>query len=272
MIDAHLHINHCDRSIEQTLEHILATGCDAAVVMGCEPESIHGVSRAETYLEMLRMYPDRVIAGISVDPREDDALEVVVRYHALGFRHLGELKSPVPVDHPRQLDLFRLAGELGLPVTVHFEEANYNTGFANFEAVLQSYPSTIFIGHAQTWWANVSADNQADPGYPEGPVAPGGLTDRWLGDYENLYADLSAGSGDNALSRDPDFSRGFFERHWRKLIYATDCPCHDGHGAGWEPGYCFSTGKLQAIHALSPSPEAEHAILHGTAARLWGWS
>ncbi len=31
--------------------------------------------------------------------------------------------------------------------------------------------------------------------YPKGPVTPGGLTDRYLSDYPNLYGDLSAGSG-----------------------------------------------------------------------------
>ena len=42
--------------------------------------------------------------------------------------------------------------------------------------------------------------------YPEGPIKPGGITDKLLGDYANLYGDLSANSGNNALSRDPDFT------------------------------------------------------------------
>jgi len=53
-------------------------------------------------------------------------------------------------------------------------------------------------------------------------VQPGGAVDRLLAEYDNLYADLSAGSGYNAMTRDPEFTRGFIERHWRKLLWGTD--------------------------------------------------
>lgn len=46
--------------------------------------------------------------------------------------------------------------------------------------------------------------------------------ERLLEKYDNLYADISAGSGWNALTRDPDFTPGFVERHWRKLLFGTD--------------------------------------------------
>jgi predicted TIM-barrel fold metal-dependent hydrolase len=58
------------------------------------------------------------------------------------------------------------------------------------------------------------------------------LTDRWLSDFPNLYADLSANSGNNALSRDSSFSRDFIVRHQTKLIFGSDCSCTDGNGAG----------------------------------------
>ena len=63
-------------------------------------------------------------------------------------------------------------------------------------------------------------------------MKPGGLTDRWLSDFPNFYADMSANSGNNALSRDPEFSRGFVGRHQDKLIFGSDCSCTDGHGGG----------------------------------------
>ena len=37
-----------------------------------------------------------------------------------------------------------------------------------------------------------------------------------------MYADLSAGSAYNALTRDPDFTPGFLERNWQKLCFGTD--------------------------------------------------
>ena len=67
-------------------------------------------------------------------------------------------------------------------------------------------------------------------------MKPGGLTDKFLSDFPNLYADMSANSGNNALSRDPDFSRGFILRHREKLIFGSDCACADGKGAGVSQG------------------------------------
>ena len=69
-----------------------------------------------------------------------------------------------------------------------------------------------------------------------GPIKPGGLTDRWLSDFPNLYADTSANSGNNALSRDPDFSREFIPRYRSKLIFGSDCSCTEGKGAGVSQG------------------------------------
>jgi predicted TIM-barrel fold metal-dependent hydrolase len=163
-------------------------------------------------------------------------------------------------------------------VLLHFEYGNYNHNFEAFERVLRDHPDTVFIGHAQAWWANVSAAVPRDPAapgysaYPEGPVVPGGLTDRWLADFPNLYGDLSAGSGLNALTRDPEFTRGFLRRHERKLLWATDCPCRDGAGdwGGAQRRECFAARSLPVLRELAPSPEAFERITSGNARRLLG--
>src|SRR5262245_2932149 len=67
---------------------------------------------------------------------------------------------------------------------------------------------------------------------PEFRRARGGITDRLLSDYPNLYGDLSANSGNNMLSRDADSTRDFVRRHQNKLMFGSDCSCSDGHGAG----------------------------------------
>ena len=98
--------------------------------------------------------------------------------------------------------------------------------------MLEKYPRVNFIGHAQTWWANIDKNYQDQKVlYPKGPVTPGGLTDRYLADYPNMFGDLSAGSGLNALTRDEDFTRDFLARHQDKLLYGSDCSDLDGAGA-----------------------------------------
>ncbi len=128
-----------------------------------------------------------------------------------------------------------------------------------------------FIGHAQSWWAHVSAEvpPPEETLYPKGRVVPGGLADRLLSDYENMWADLSAGSGFGALSRDEDFTRGFLDRHRGKLMFATDCPCLDGKGAGLDRG-CFGWRLKDLLERLAPDDGAREAILEGNARRLLG--
>src|SRR4030095_1903958 len=112
----------------------------------------------------------------------------------------------------------------------HFpNEGTWSTGYAKtFESILKAYPKTTFIGHADAFWANVSADYKNEAAYPAGPIVRGGVTDRWLGDYANLFGDLSANSGNNGLSRDPAFTVDFLKRHQDTLLFGSDCGAPDG--------------------------------------------
>jgi predicted TIM-barrel fold metal-dependent hydrolase len=143
-----------------------------------------------------------------------------------------------------------------------------NTGIERFESVVKAYPKATFIGHAQTWWCNISADVDPTVLYPKGPVKPGGLTDRLLSDYENLYSDLSAGSCVNALTRDPDFAQGFLDRHYRKLIWGSDCPCRDGKGGG-EHGGCIAGQCLAILHKIVTDRAKLRRILYENGAALY---
>jgi predicted TIM-barrel fold metal-dependent hydrolase len=100
--------------------------------------------------------------------------------------------------------------------------------------------------------------------YPKGPVTPGGITDRLLSDYENIYGDLSAGSGLNALLRDEEHAKAFLKRHQNKLLYGSDC--NDREGAG-KP--CSGSQQLAAVRRLSPDGVATRKMLYGNAARLF---
>jgi hypothetical protein len=80
---------------------------------------------------------------------------------------------------------------------------------------------------------------------------------------------MSANSGNNALSRDLDFSRGFVARHQEKLIFGSDCSCVDGKGGGVSQnnnpeakrleGKCVARATLELSKQLA-SPEVFHKI------------
>ena len=182
-------------------------------------------------------------------------------------------------NHPLSMHIYRLCSELDWPVLLHFDyNAHHNYNVEAFDAVLEACPETTFIGHAQSWWANISAEVVRGPDapgfseYPQGPVVPGGLIDRWLEKYPNLYADLSARSGYFALTRDPAFGKDFVQRHGRKFLWATDCPCLDGKGNLGNGDYRdYLAGlSLPVLREYCESDDHYQDITHRNAERLLG--
>src|SRR5215471_18477888 len=193
-------------------------------------------------------------------PDAETQLTQAVKDGAQGF---GELKFHVAADGPELRRMYALAADLRVPVLVHFQEVDHfenegtwSTGYAKtFESMLKAYPKTTFIGHADAFWANVSADYHNEAAYPSGPIARGGITDKLLADYPNLFGDLSANSGNNAMSRDAAFTADFLKRHQDKLFFGSDCGCTDGHGSGIaqanNPAAARLAGKCVARETLA---------------------
>jgi predicted TIM-barrel fold metal-dependent hydrolase len=214
--------------------------------------------------------PGRFLRFASSDASLSRAFDVIRGNLRRGAIGIGEMKYPVAVDSPEMHRVYKLAEEMRVPVLLHFEHDMYNTGFERFESVLKAYPKVNFIGHAQTWWGNIGADLNPLEMYPKGPVKKAGLTDRWLSDYANLYGDLSAGSGLNAITRDPDFAGDFLQRHRRRLIWGSDCSCRDGKGAGTRDGKCIAAGSLAALRDLVPDRAAFRQITFENGATVLG--
>ena len=95
-------------------------------------------------------------------------------------------------------------------------------GLPGFEQMVKTYSRVKWIGHAQYFWREISAKVPRKESYPKGPVVPDGRLDELFGKYKNLYADLSAGSGYNAITRDPEFGLAFLKRWKHRLMFATD--------------------------------------------------
>ena len=85
--------------------------------------------------------------------------------------------------------------------------------------------------------------------------------------YPNLYGDLSAGSGHNAVSRDPEFGYAFMEQYQDKLLFGTDvcAPKNRNDVLVWLKQFMeagLEQGKL--------SQQAFDKIARGNAVRLLG--
>ena len=275
MIDAHLHIGHFDRSLEDTIGHMDGIGADKAFLLPIETGDREYEWMSERVAEAYKEYPDRVVPFCHIDVTRDDAVKELERRASLGiYRGFGEQKQHIPLNDPRLERVLGVCNDMSWPVTWHFQEGEkgYNQGIADhLEGLLKKFPKVKFIGHAQSWWTNISAEvpPPEETLYPKGPVVPVGLADRLLSDYDNMFADLSAGSGLGGLTRDPEFGAGFLARHSRKLLFATDCPCTDGKGTGYKGG-CFSLQSLPYLKETVTDPEALEDILHRNAERVVG--
>jgi uncharacterized protein len=222
-----------------------------------------GGDAADRVKAMEAAAPGRFTWFNSYDVAQPDAEQVLTKAAKAGAQGFGEMKYHVAADGPEYRRVYALAAELRVPILIHFQEVDHfpnegtwATGYAKtFEAILKAYPKTTFIGHADAFWANVSADYKNEAAYPSGPIVRGGVTDKWLGDYPNLFGDLAANSGNNALSRDADFTRDFLARHQDKLIFGSDCSCSDGQGGGVSqnnnPAASRMAGKCVARETLT---------------------
>jgi predicted TIM-barrel fold metal-dependent hydrolase len=222
----------------------------------------------------------------STDVSKPEAVSILTQAVKNGAKGFGELKYPVAADGPEMRRVYDLAAELNVPVLIHFQEigqpaapGGYNTGVKRFGAMLKAYPETRFIAHADAFWANISADYHEQEAYPTGPIVPGGISDKLLADYPNLFADTSANSANNALSRDAAFTRDFLKRHQDKLHFGSDCNCEDGKGGGAAQnsdrvaprmrGKCVARETL-ALLAGSTTPDIFRKIAWSNAHRLVG--
>jgi len=59
-------------------------------------------------------------------------------------------------------------------------------------------------------------------GYPKHPVHEEGAVPKLFRRYGNLHGDLSAGSGCNALTRDPEYAVRFLNEFQDRLFFGTD--------------------------------------------------
>ena len=273
LIDAHFHLTHKGRTVEETIAHIETIGAEKAVILPIEDGDNEFGWMTEDVVRAYWRFPERIIPFCHVDVTRDDAVAELERRAATGvFKGYGEQKQHVRLNDPRLERILHVCNDLAWPVTWHFQDGTkgYNQGLDHLETLLKQFPKVRFIGHAQSWWTHISADVPPPEVtlYPTGPVKPGGLIDRLLGDYDNLFADLSAGSGLGALTRDEDFTVGFLARHAKKLMFATDCSCMDGKGAGVNSGMCFAQMSVPFLKKIVSDENALNDLLHHNAVRI----
>jgi predicted TIM-barrel fold metal-dependent hydrolase len=278
VIDIHQHLAYSGRADDILLAHQRSMGIAKTILLPAgrpmNSASTHEgksngleagcLGTAECY-RFARAHPEAYAFGANDVPDAPGALDQIEKYLKLGAVLIAEQKFGVECDAPDMQRIYQLAADFHVPVLIHWQYERYNYGFERFHKILTKYPRTSFMGHAQTWWAHIDKSYQDDPAnlYPKGPVTPGGWTDRYLSDYPNMYGDLSAGSGLNALTRDEDHARAFLERHQNKLLYGSDC--NDLVGSGEK---CQGAQTITTLRHLAPKVKVQRKLFYSNAKRL----
>ena len=265
VVDFHQHTNYKGRTDDDLVEHQRSMGVDLTVLLPAG--SRYGLAADafgnDSAVALAGRYPDEFVYLANELPDLPQTRAVLEQYLGLGAAGIGEQKFPVECDSQAMQLVYSIARDYDVPVLMHFQHDAYNLGIERFHTMLEKFPTVNFIGHAQTWWGNIDAHHEQAVMYPKTPVTAGGISDRLLGDYENMHGDLSAGSGLNSMLRDEEHAIGFLERHQDRLVWASDCNDTLGRGES-----CIGTNGLAAVRRLAPSEEIARKLLFGNAARL----
>ena len=276
VIDVHQHLPFQGRTGAELLTHQERMGVTHTVLlpsgspvvrpsthMGKSNGLLVGVGPNRTAAAFARRHPGRVWFFANEVPDLPGARDEIEKYLKQGAIGIGEVKFNLACDSVHMEQIAALAGEYQVPVLMHFSREGYNSGFDRFHKMLEKFPRVIFIGHARTFWANVDKDCDQITDYPKTPVTPGGITDRYLSDYPNMYGDISAGSGLNSMMRDEGHARWFLNKHQDKIMFGSDC----GDKLARAPD-CDGAPILAALRRLCPTKAAERKILYENAKRV----
>ncbi|MCC6443042.1 MAG: amidohydrolase family protein [Armatimonadetes bacterium] len=283
IIDVHNHPDWHGHNLERFLANMDQMGIERTWILSweapadeydptynycCPPEEgAFGPISFMRGLSYIQRAPDRFVLGYAPDPRRPEAIDKLrAGIEIYGVRVYGELKLRMMYDNPDALRMYRYCGKMGLPVTVHIDyefdtgrkypRPNYwyGGGIEAFERAVKACPETSFLGHAPGFWAHISGDGQFDKAaYPQGKVMPGGKVVEMLRACPNLYCDLSAGSGCNALKRDPEHAREFLLEFQDRVCYGRDY---------------FDNEHQAFLNSLGLPEEALTKIYSGNALRL----
>jgi len=247
-------------SMEEQIALMDSKGVDKAVILPLSYSefSAYGQNFGEI-LYICQKYPGRFIPFCNIDPRlpkradlveVDDFVFHLQDFKGLGAKGIGELIARMPWNEPRVLKLLEAAEIVGLPITFHTIAPDANSygvldypGLELLEGVLKKFSKLNFLGHSQAFWSEIGGELTLKDknGYPKGKVKEGGAIPRLMRQYPNLYGDLSAGSGLNALQRDPDFGWRFIDEFQDRLLLGLD--------------YCSPTNNMQHIEWLTKAKE-----------------
>ena len=162
IIDIHQHTSYSGRSDAELIAHQRDMGVAVTVLLpaGSKYGLAAGAGGNDTVVAIARQLPKEYRFFANELPDIPEARPVIERYLKMGAIGIGEQKFRVECDSKYFQKIAEIAQEFDVPILMHFQHATYNTGIERFHKILEKYPKVNFIGHAQTWWANIDKNYQ----------------------------------------------------------------------------------------------------------------
>lgn len=198
-------------------------------------EAQMGLMTNEACHYIAQQHPEKFSWFCNIDPRamnnrpDTDLSYMIEHYKNLGAKGVGEITSNLYADDPMMDNLFYHCAACDMPVIIHIapEPQGFygiidDPGLPRIEKMLKKHPDLKLIGHSASFWSEISVCAPEErEGYPTGPVKEGRIA-QLMREYDNLYCDLSAGSGSNAMTRDPQYAVQFLTEFADRVYFGCD--------------------------------------------------
>lgn len=228
IINVHEHIES-EKSVEKLLKANEAVGIKHTILVGSPKETIlyngsKGFSdydqNNEVVLNAGQKYPEQILPFCTIywhDEKKLEKLQTCVEKGAKGLKlYNGHgFFYEIPLDDEKMKEIYAYLSEKGLPVLFHVNGSKY---LKEFKKVLDEYPKMkVVCPHFCLLSGNLSS-----------------LEDL-MGDYSNLYLDISFGyvdfmqDGFERFNQDIDKYRNFFLKYQDRLLFGTDAVVTDAN-------------------------------------------
>ena len=225
-------------SPEELIEMYKQIGVEKGVILpGGAVECATQLQSNEEVIALVERYPNSFDWFCNIHPRmggnspDYDLSYFISYYKDKNAKGVGEVTANFYFDDPFATNLFYHCQKTNMPLLFHIapQVGGYygladDLGLPRLEKALAKFPDLIFIGHSQPLWAEIGNDTTEENrnSYPIGKVPGKGRLVELMRKYPNLHADLSAGSGHNAVTRDPEFGYDFLEEFQDRIYFGTD--------------------------------------------------
>jgi len=221
---------------QQLIDYYDSIGVETGALMPLIGPEFYLPQSNEDILDMAAQYPGRFVPFCNVHPQalcndpQAPLENIYSEYKAAGCKGVGETTFNMSFFNPYMRNLFRAVQKVGLPLTFHLAHrlggcyGIYDEpGLPGLDETLSNFPKLIMFGHSQTFWAEISTLECVGDraGYPKGKVTEGAVP-KLMRKHKNLIGDLSAGSGANALLRDPEYAVKFLNEFQDQLCFGMD--------------------------------------------------